>query len=997
MATASASRPCYGGRVANVRHPIRRMLLPPNAVGAADVARPADRHVNAVQAARADQVGPPFQIGRGAEPAADDQRLAAVAFDGTNYLVVWEDRRTGSTDLYCARMTPDGEVLDPNGIVIAAERNAQGTPAVAFDGMNYLVVWDDWRFSMNPNIYGARVTTGGVVLDTTAIPVSTAVDGQTNPAIAFDGTNYLVAWEDWRAGTLAPDIYCTRVSPSGSVLDTAGVVVSAAAEDQTRPAVAFNGTDYVVVWEDTRVAGLDIYGARVSQAATVLDPGGIAVSTATWTQQYPSVACDGSNCLVVWEDMRSDYNGDVYGARISPAGAVLDPVGLPISPAESYQLRPSLVFVQGTYFVAWEDWRSDSAEVYGVRLNSDGTVFDNIGMILPAPGVWYTGDLDLALGCDGGVVLGVWTEWEGSLSEVTDVFGARVSIAGDVLEPGVIRISADPRTEEFPAIAFDGTNHLVVWGSQGSGYSSEIRGRRVKNDGTVLDQRILVSSSANDFVAAPTVAFGGKDYLVAWGGYRDNWGGLYAARVDTSGTVRDSACITVCTEGGVTDFAAVAFDGRNYFVVWEDYRGEGLDLYGARIDTSGAVLDPGGFPIATGTGWQELPAVAFDGTNYLVVWDDNRSRHYEVYAARVDTSGTVLDPGGVVLPTSTIDNWAPAVAFDGTQYLVAWMGAEAEGYSIYGSRVSKSGLMLDPGGIQLSDTTGRHFFPAVGFDGVSFLVTWTLCQSPSDTLLDVYGTCVSTSGTVSSPGGAYVGGAGLWSYDAGFPPRSTVSRGPTHSLLIAYPALTPAPYLCNRIWGNIWSGPSALTFASVTASGQGGRVTLSWQMGIDAPASSFEVWRSDSQEGEFLRLELNVVQDGASAFRCIDEAVSSGRTYWYRIVLTGLAGGESYGPVGVFVEAAPLAFKLAPAFPNPFNPTCTIRYDVPVAGRVSLRVFDVGGRIVRTLADAWREPGVYAEVWDGRSDGGDCLSSGVYVCLMKTGTFTASQKAVLLR
>jgi hypothetical protein len=82
-------------------------------------------------------------------------------------------------------------------------------------------------------------------------------------------------------------------------------------------------------------------------------------------------------------------------------------------------------------------------------------------------------------------------------------------------------------------------------------------------------------------------------------------------------------------------------------------------------------------------------------------------------------------------------------------------------------------------------------------------------------------------------------------------------------------------------------------------------------------------------------------------------------------------------------------FALHQSYPNPFNPLCTIRYDISSACRASLKVFHVNGSVVRTLVDGWREPGVYSEVWDGRSGDGSVLPSGVYFycCDAQNGAF----------
>jgi hypothetical protein len=75
----------------------------------------------------------------------------------------------------------------------------------------------------------------------------------------------------------------------------------------------------------------------------------------------------------------------------------------------------------------------------------------------------------------------------------------------------------------------------------------------------------------------------------------------------------------------------------------------------------------------------------------------------------------------------------------------------------------------------------------------------------------------------------------------------------------------------------------------------------------------------------------------------------------------------------------PMKFALEQNAPNPFNPSTTIRFVLPEAGRVRLIVYDVTGRVVRTLANVQRNAGAHAVVWNGRDDVGRAAASGVYV------------------
>ena len=94
----------------------------------------------------------------------------------------------------------------------------------------------------------------------------------------------------------------------------------------------------------------------------------------------------------------------------------------------------------------------------------------------------------------------------------------------------------------------------------------------------------------------------------------------------------------------------------------------------------------------------------------------------------------------------------------------------------------------------------------------------------------------------------------------------------------------------------------------------------------------------------------------------------------------------------------PTRFELFANFPNPFNPSTTIRYGVPEAARVSLIVYDVLGRRIATLAGHNEQTaGYHAVVWDGRDEAGRPVASGVYFARMQAGRFVQTQKMILAK
>jgi hypothetical protein len=93
----------------------------------------------------------------------------------------------------------------------------------------------------------------------------------------------------------------------------------------------------------------------------------------------------------------------------------------------------------------------------------------------------------------------------------------------------------------------------------------------------------------------------------------------------------------------------------------------------------------------------------------------------------------------------------------------------------------------------------------------------------------------------------------------------------------------------------------------------------------------------------------------------------------------------------------PVKFALHPAYPNPFNPMTNIRYDLPQASYVDLRIFDLNGREVRTLAKGFDHAGTKTVIWDAKDNHGQSVSAGVYIYRLESSGLVQSQKLILLK
>ncbi|MBC8278177.1 MAG: T9SS type A sorting domain-containing protein [FCB group bacterium] len=92
------------------------------------------------------------------------------------------------------------------------------------------------------------------------------------------------------------------------------------------------------------------------------------------------------------------------------------------------------------------------------------------------------------------------------------------------------------------------------------------------------------------------------------------------------------------------------------------------------------------------------------------------------------------------------------------------------------------------------------------------------------------------------------------------------------------------------------------------------------------------------------------------------------------------------------VSQNPEFYELSKNYPNPFNPSTTLTYSLPSAAEVLLTVYDVSGRHVATLAEGFQQPGSHTEVFDGQN-----LASGIYFATLQAGSFSQTQKLILLK
>jgi len=101
--------------------------------------------------------------------------------------------------------------------------------------------------------------------------------------------------------------------------------------------------------------------------------------------------------------------------------------------------------------------------------------------------------------------------------------------------------------------------------------------------------------------------------------------------------------------------------------------------------------------------------------------------------------------------------------------------------------------------------------------------------------------------------------------------------------------------------------------------------------------------------------------------------------------------------VSITDESFPLTYKLHNAYPNPFNPVTTLRYDLPDNALVNITIYDMMGRIVRTLINDQQTAGYKSTQWNATNDAGSPVSAGIYLYMIQARDFRQTKKMILLK
>ena len=186
-------------------------------------------------------------------------------------------------------------------------------------------------------------------------------------------------------------------------------------------------------------------------------------------------------------------------------------------------------------------------------------------------------------------------------------------------------------------------------------------------------------------------------------------------------------------------------------------------------------------------------------------------------------------------------------------------------------------------------------------------------------------------------------------------------------------------------------------------------VQLMWITQSETNVAGFRIYRNTSDDletAEMLNTFITATNTSQTqVYIYTDEDLQGDGTYYYWLQNLDLDGSFTFhGPTTITINGheqgippVPVVLGINNAYPNPFNPSLTLKYGITKRGNAELTIFNQRGQLVRNLYSGNREIGSYSLVWDGRDNSGRELPSGVYLIRLQTPGKAFSHKVVLLK
>lgn len=841
---------------------------------------------------------------------------------------------------------------------ISPARFDQQQPAIRqLKDSTWLVIWQDDREG-SYKIYGQQFRDDGSLIGGNLLIAESMVgDDLVDPKLTVDASGRVFLawrnrttgeiWLDRRTSSLAPDLGPLLVS------DTTGDSYAGLFDLGCYP----DGR-LVIVWEGYFSGGNSVL-YRMYDASTLpsFGPGVVHADVQDVDRWWPSVAIDPAGGFVVtWEDYRNGP-GDIFFRQFGGGGAAIgtDVAVVPQPAAAAEQFAPAITYSTNDKFViGWLDQRTGQ-EVYAQRFDPvNGLIGSNV-LISSGDSLIPNWDVTIAAAFPNVIISYA-------------AFGAANQICvrpiNGGLNPLPVRIANLSGTGQRWTPVIQGgavERYGIAWVDASD--DPDIHTRVFNNGGSPLfDYELLTNGDVSGAVSSdPDVAIASPWWnLVSFCSEKRDAGDIWLRAIANDGQLSGSdQRVNQDSAGSLQTAPSAAAANGVVTIVWVDSRivasQSGQRIFGRLADPLGNFLS-NEFMIsdATAAAVKQDVAISSSDQHSLVVWLDQRSGSLQVWGRWLNGSSVIGSEFQISSGTTDLEPADLQIDTDGNGVTyVAWLDRLSVPPTIRGTWY-------------LADrTVGGSFSWSSTVAGVA-IQEFSMAVHPVSSLLEFfwsgfstglasgYLAAISTSGALVIPPILVTDNANA---NASHPAIAVDEDGTTSLVWIDYRLGKPIAY-ARRYNASFNPLGASQTIASAV------------------PASM---------------ADPNVAAADGRAWYCWSDPRVDGENVY--------AAVELYSPTDIDDPHGelPTSFLLHQNYPNPFNPSTTISFDLPAAGEVRLEILNLLGQTVRTLLSDRRSAGSHQVVWDGLSDSGEGVASGVYFYRLSSEGKKQSRKLLLVK
>ncbi|MAV64192.1 MAG: hypothetical protein CMG00_03255 [Candidatus Marinimicrobia bacterium] len=952
---------------------------------------------------------------------------------GDAVIFAWSDTRNGGRDIYAQKVDYNGNIIwQEGGIAIVQSEGRQEDPLLVSDGNGgAYIAWVDYKNEpLDGDIYAQHINAQGLLSwDIAGIPLTTVVGKQVSPNMCSDGLGgAYVIWKDLTVSSYGY-IYGTHLSLTGALALETGIAILDDNGFHNGVSIEKAGQGHAVLtWADNDAGNnSNVKAQRINQNCEKLwsdssNNSFITVSSNDGDQLYAKVTYyDESHSILVWEDHRNGVFGDIYYDFLDVSGNSVFSTsgGQPLCIDGGDQIKPRVKASYDGAYVIWEDKRNLNTDIYIQKVDYLGNIyFENNGVsVVSASG--NQNQARLTVDGLGGAYI-VWSDERLASFPQTDIYFQHIQSDGTFSFPVDGEVLCDEPYYQFSPIvrAKDGQG-LAIWGDQRSGsiglYIQKMNalGTQFSNNG----QEVFFGIDGNGKFPK-SITLNSEESVIYWNDRRESpFSSLtYGKKINSQFSMNvDNLNGSPLSSNAYQSDAMLVDTGQNLFLGFTQSDGDQHQYFDI-LDYNLESVSSSSNPVYPSDGFsQEYFSItkSEDGYVYYVYSDNSPYGIYGIYVNKYDNYGGAQwsSPVNIVSSIATDDLVQATFSNPNGGVIILYNSGSWQGSNIYAISVSGDGQVSDgwnADGVQLCSSDSDQFIESYTATPYGILLTFTDSKSGFD---DVYSQMITYDGNI------VFGDDGL--------NISNIQDSDQSDSSVSYSDIADAALIC---WEDRRSGsdsdlyckyiqlqgqlirPSGTISFDINSYNLSNELILAEEVGNQTnpfvyatQSGSFLIAWEDSRSGvdkdiyfqeisgpnfkladggivmcdaDFNQLnpEINIYSESNKSYMIYwDDLRSSGKESLNNIYV------QSYSIDWVNLDNSfnqiPVNYSIESVYPNPFNPSINISFNIDKIDNVKISIFNILGEEIDVLYNRNIHPGNHRIQWSPATD----VSSGLYI------------------